>query len=771
MAEVTGFIGGDAVNLENAATEATLRALLASSQTSAGAIRAIAVKMGVAESALESFEAATASANTLARSTTVLNGFFGQLSRAGQDTANSFNAVDRNISPLIGKFIQGTASVKDVTDAFGKLNPILGIVTTLFGRIVSYQEENLKAYQTITNAGASFSGSLTDLRLAAANSYVTLSEFSKVLTDNRESFIRIGGSVNEGAVAFSKFSHGFIDSNLGAQMLGLGYTTEQLNQYLATYVGNAGASSTKDLATNKQLRDGAAGYLEELDRLAQVTGKTRDELNEQRKVKNLEADAAITAARMKPKEREAFLANYNYMKEMYGAAGQDIALAQAQGRSVITKEGAMLTAVTGGAVTTAMQHLSDTGKLYGVGSKEYIQAQNEMTMATQNGIDRIPTAVFSANEGIKNGLGQTLKTVADQQMAGLNSQQALEERDKKIAADKIARENSQAEQMALANRAMQQTTQALIDLINPIVSFVTPYIRMLAEGIRSLVLGFTELNNATRGLLAVLAVAGIGTMIYKNRGRMGNAASKATDALKSGIGGMGLRGYSEGLPLYVQIVSGGLAGAVADAADAADAAKTAEKGAAGASKKAAAIAAAKSAAKRAGIAGAVISGLMLTSDLSDINKKEKSGELNKAEASKARGGAVGEAGGGLAGGIAGAAAGAAIGSVVPVIGTAVGGIVGGIIGGFGGGSIGKSIGEWWNSDSKSSDASSKASEEDAKTKKAKEDKEKREIETLEQLRKQTELLMNSHNQLQQQTEILDGVNNNTNNFRPSWIRP
>ena len=94
-----------------------------------------------------------------------------------------------------------------------------------------------------------------------------------------------------------------------------------------------------------------------------------------------------------------------------------------------------------------------------------------------------------------------------------------------------------------------------------------------------------------------------------------------------------------------------------------------------------------------GAAGAVVAVGMMTSELSDISKRLEKGEITKEEASKQKGGAIGEAGGGVAGGLAGAAMGAAVGSVVPVVGTIIGGLIGGALGAWGGGVAGKAGGE------------------------------------------------------------------------------
>ena len=795
--EVTGSLDGKPVFLNNAATESTLSALLSSNLANQTVLKAMAEKMGVATGSIESFAQAAVSADKLSKTSQETSGSLKGLATVGSSIAVSFYNLERSITPLLNKLVAGTASISDVTSTFGRLNPILGVAANIFEKIVSFQEKNLEAYQQISNAGVSFAGDLTLLRQSAANSYLTLDQFTNVMKSNSDAFIRIGGSVNEGAVAFSKFSNNFISGNLGNQMLALGYTTEQVNQYLATYVGNAGASSSKDLASNQQLREGAANYLEELDRLAQVTGLSREQLDNERKIKNLDADVQLTASRMKDKkERDAFLANYTYMKDLYGVAGADVALAQAQGRSVITKEGAMLTSITSGAVETAMKHLADTGKIYGVGSKEYIEAQRDMSLATSEGVNNIPTVVATANDSLKSALGPTFKTVAQQQMAGLDNREAFDKRDAALQAARNAREQSQAADMAAASKAMKELGQAVLDLVSPIVSLVTPVIKGMAEHLRDIVVG---LKKFVSDYLPFILAAGAIYAVPKIANSIGNGGSGITSSalsLVSKFGGsraskiagaaasiLGKADGSKENPFYVIIASGG--GAAGDVLNdllegngkgngkntpanrAARLAKVAE----GRNRQLlqTAMKNAGKFAKGAGYVGLAIEGVNLVSNLSDIEEKKRKGELSAEDAKKQEGGIIGEFGGGVAGAAAGSAAGAAIGTILfPIVGTAIGGVIGGAIGGFGGGGIGKSIGEWLGTTTKEEDTESDNGQDNESLKKK--EKDAREQETLELLRRQTELLMQSTGHLEQQTVHLQGVVNNTNDFRPSWVK-
>ena len=786
MAEVTGYLGNDQISLDNAATESTLSKLLASNQANQGILKLMAEQMGVAPQAIESFSNAASGAESLSKSTKSASGTLDGLGTAGIGVAKSFYNIDRTITPLVSKLIEGTASIKDVTDVFGKLNPVIGIATTLFGRLVEFQEKNLEVYQQISNSGVSFSGSLTDLRMAAANSYVTLDQFAKILTSNQDAFLRIGGSVNEGAVAFSKFSHNFISGDLGNQMMSLGYTTEQVNQYLATYIGNAGANNIKDLESSSQLRSGATAYLEELDRLAEVTGKSREELNEERKIKKLDADVQLTASRMKGQERELFLANYTYMKDMYGAAGADVALAQAQGRSVVTKQGQMLTAITGGSITSAMDHLSEVGKLYGVGSKEYIAAQNEMSLKINDSYAQIDPTLFSVNSQLQQ-LGDVTKTVAQQTDSGLTDKKAFEARDAAIAKDRIEREKSQAADMAAANKAMKELGQALLDLVSPIVSLVTPVIKGMAEHLKDVVTHFGKLAlvlgsaygafkltsmfvNSTGGANATNGIGNAVVSLIQQRfagGKAGAVAGSVSSVLGKADG-------SKLNPFYVIIAGGGGAGG-GIIEEMLENEKGGGKGAAKGVSRTTALRTlanakkyAKIAAKYAGGIGTAIELVNLGSNLLDINEKEKKGAISADQAKKETGGAIGEAGGGIAGATAGAAAGAALGTALfPVVGTFIGGAIGAALGGFGGGGIGKAIGEWLGTTTKKEEAKQEDKE------KSTDKKTDSEIlsEMLEHSRTQTELLTNSSNHLQLQTAILHGVRDNTNDFRPSWVAP
>ena len=501
MASVTGTIGSDSVELNNAATEATLQALLNQIKGNTDALRSLAGKAGIDTSTSANLNT---SQKNLSATTQVVNVSFAGLISSTDQLAT------------------GQATMSGILSNFSNLPGPLGLVIKGFASLASFQETNMKSYQDMSASGVSFSGNLTEMRMAAQNSYMSLSEFSGLIKNNSQALTALGGSANTGAVAFAKFSHAMLSSDVGTQLLALGYTAEEANQGMITYLSAAGVSNAKDLESNKALRQGAAEYLGELDRLAEVTGKSRKEQDDIMKKQKLDAEIQMTAARMAPAQRAGFEENVKYMTMMYGDAGKDMALAQAQHRSVITKEGQTLTAIAPG-MQQAYQKMVDAGNKFGIGSKQYIDAQNEMSLATQKGMNSIPLAAYSANDSLKS-LSQAQLTVADQEKKGLTSKEAFDARDKKIEDEKAARAVSQAKVMAETDKNLKELGQSIMELISPIVSFLTPVIGFLA-------------NHMTA--LGALMATYIGYQLIINREKAKEAATGILNKIKNPLGGGG----------------------------------------------------------------------------------------------------------------------------------------------------------------------------------------------------------------------------------------
>lgn len=614
MADVTGSIGNEYVELNNAATEATLRLLLqatlATTKAQKDAIKDLATKAGLDP-------AAVAAMNTNVRQST---GVFGKLATAGTETANKIRVLDSSISPLIKSLTDGSAQVSNVFGAFEALPGILGVVATGLRRLAEFQEKNLDMYQQVSTAGVNFGGSLTTLRQSALNTYMTLDQFTNLMKTNGETFSKLGGTANDGAKAFVKASNALLASDAGTKLRALGFTTEEVNQGMLNYLSITGGRSRAELQDTAALTKSTTVYLQELDQLAAITGKSREEQQKKVKAEMEEAEFQLFLASKSKPERELIEQNVKRATVLYGKGGADIAKASAMGVAVQGEAGKKLTA-TSSSTAEAIQRDLALRRQYGAQSKEVYDNEIKGRQANARDLGRLAGPVASYS-GVLKGNEEAVLLAARDRVAG---EKEVAEQYSTAARERAEREASQAKAAVEAQKAVQEFGQAINNLLGPIVTLLTPVINGLATGLSKVVKGFDAI---TFGFGGIVLAAGAAALALKKLA----ATSAASDA-----GGGGGAGGGKG-------ITGSLV-------------------------------------KKLGIAGTVIGGLMLAGELSGINDQEKAGSISAGDASTQRGGAIGEAAGGFTGALAGAAAGGLVGGP---LGALIGGLIGGFGGGTAG---------------------------------------------------------------------------------------
>ena len=652
MADVTGSIGNEYVELNNAATEATLKQLLQAVQKqggSAGAVGSTAGAAGVNAAAVEAAKASTKSQKELAEKAETLK--------------KTFSALAEGMMELGGKLLQGTDKSSDLFSAFERLPGVAGLVASGFAKVARFQEENLGAYQKITDAGVSFGGSLTDMRTAAASTYMTLEQFSGLMKRNSETFAKLGGTVDQGARAFVGLSNSLMKSETGDQLRSLGYTTEQVNEGLAGYLAVTGGRNQKEMQNTAAMTKGAGEYLTQLDALAAITGKSREE--QEKQLKEASANSAYEAMMQGLDEegkKKATLAMQNALATG-GKAGADLLKSQMLGLPPMTEAAQKLQAM-GPNVAAGIKQMGDAVNDTSKSMKDVEKGRAAAQVGASKDAERLGKSTLAAMSFMSGPDAQTAQALqrADNvnRQQGIKTQQDAENQMKTIAAEQKKRKESEAADAVQAQKAMQELGQSILSALLPVIKMITPVINAFATVVKIIATQFEKLHGGIQlMILGVLAVVAALKLMAAQA-----AAKNAADGIGGGPGGGGGK------------TGGGLKGAMGSASKFA---------------------------KLGGAAGALIGGASLYSSFGDINDKVKAGKMSEEEASKEKKGAVGEVGGGMAGGIAGAAAGAAIGSVVPVIGTLIGGLVGGALGSYGGSSLGKSAADALTGQKKAAD--------------------------------------------------------------------
>jgi hypothetical protein len=141
--------------------------------------------------------------------------------------------------------------------------------------------QNFYVWRDLSKTGAAFSNDLVGMSLSATQTRMSLKDFSDVVRENGKYMTGLGGSVGRGAEVFAKLSKDFFDSNVDKNLRNLGYTSKELNEVLA-FTAGAQKSSFQDTEDGrKRTQTAAAAMAKEMDLIAKLTGKSRQEQMEE----------------------------------------------------------------------------------------------------------------------------------------------------------------------------------------------------------------------------------------------------------------------------------------------------------------------------------------------------------------------------------------------------------------------------------------------------------------------------------------------------------
>lgn len=566
---VTGSIGADNVNLNNAATESTLAALLKIAQVDSKNLIEIA-KKAFPDIQLKDFEQQILKGTSAKKQETQATVQNTNAIEREQERRNSNVNIINQLNESMTKLMDGTFQVSDVFGALKNAGPIIGTIAAGFERLASIQQQNFEAYQKVTDVGVNFGGSLTQLRQAAADSYLTLGQFGDIVKNNGQTLARMGGSANEGAIAFSKASKALM-GEFGSGLMAMGYTTQDVNQGMIDYIAITGGRTREEMKDQKALAAGTKGYLEELDRLADITGRSREEIAKEMKSKAEAADMQLFMASMSKEEAEKFQQVYNDARTKYGQGAADNVLAAAQGRAVTTDAGKKYAALAPMATESLKQQLAATQK-YGKDSQQARDAENAARVNNSKEFSRYSGVLGSATDVLKGNEQAAIQSAKDRR-AGMDNLSALEKAEIDRKQKQAEVEKSQAATMAKTNEAFAKLGAALWSAFSPFIELLTPVIGVigkLAGGLADLMTAWPKVTSTLVGLATVAAMItvwkakefaldkakSIGGGLMSGAGKIAGGGagvgSSPLDAVGKAGGGVGgaLEGLAKGLTAF-----------------------------------------------------------------------------------------------------------------------------------------------------------------------------------------------------------------------------
>ncbi len=495
MAEVTGRIGENDVELDNAATEATLKAILlsmAGSTKNMNRLLKLAEKAGMDPRAIKDAEEAmrrlaenskqaslgsallSKSLGALGKTATILGGIVGDLA------AGAFQTVG-NLTSLAGTLVDGQGAVSDVVGAFRDLPLGIGLVAGAFQKLMQMQEAELDTYRQLTKTGVNFGGALTDIRNTALGLGLTLEQFSTVIATNSQALASMGAGTNEGAKNFVRLAKDLRNSNIGAELRALGLTAEETANGLANYIKMTGGRTADEMRNTKGLSEAAGQYIKQLDMLATITGKSREE--QEKALLEAQQNAAFEAYMQTLDEdgRKKAMAGLAQALAVGGKGAVQSLQAKLMGLPDITEasqtfRGTMQNASKGvdqiaAAITNSGSSIDDVNKAGAAamtGSFKDLKTfgttlVGAMSMMGGPQAEAIMTAQGNYNRALKQGA---------------TTQAEYEALMKKVQ-DEQKRRESQAAKAAEAEKALRDLTQQVFSALLPLIKTLTEYVTAL----------------------------------------------------------------------------------------------------------------------------------------------------------------------------------------------------------------------------------------------------------------------------------------------------
>jgi hypothetical protein len=229
----------------------------------------------------------------------------GILGSAAGGILSSVPGLDK-IGELFGKSIEGSTGV------------IGTVLTELNNHMAQELTGTIKNYSQFNKMGASFTESISDLRLYSTAAGMTVDQFTTAIKASRQDIGKFGANVADGSLMLARYSNYMNEFNAQGtkggtsfrkELMLMGYGIEEQTEltagYLASLRGVMSAEKIRDMDA-KKVAEGTKQYAADLKVLADITGQDAKAAQERARQVSMEAD--IMAQLKTPEEVEKFQA-------------------------------------------------------------------------------------------------------------------------------------------------------------------------------------------------------------------------------------------------------------------------------------------------------------------------------------------------------------------------------------------------------------------------------------------------------------------------------
>jgi hypothetical protein len=565
MAEVTGVFGDQPIELNNAATESTLRELVAAMAVLSAKVGGKAKGTQDIEKELKKFQQA------VKKNAEALQGLTEEekkarenkklLAKLDEDKKKADEAATKRTHTLstglgnLGRITQSVtlgmtnlmsslANVGDsMSSAASSMNaiPVVGgVLAGVFGAVAESADKLNKSYQAAASVGATFGGSITTMVNSASAAGLTVDQFSSLIKNNSQGLMMFGGTVEQGAKRFAELGKEMRTSQVGKELLRMGYSTEQVNGGMAKYMGMISRTGAQQGMSTAQLAAGAGKYMKELDGLARLTGQSREALQAEQEARLADAQFNALIAGKKPEEI-AMLQNFvsSFPKAQQGAVKEMLATG-----NITSEAGVKFNALYGDTASEIMkrgQEIKATGKVNqdalkqtyknSVEEQKQFQKSGQFQTLSQYAMEEYGDMLVAGTEMAARD-ANAMEKIAEEQRAATekaNQAQQIEEFKQRLA------ETSNVFSQLLAQSGLLEHLEDAFDtLIGITMDYVVPAFQFIADNfglISAIVIPLVAVFKLLEGaLFAAKVVEGFRTIVAANAAAATAAQTAATAA-------------------------------------------------------------------------------------------------------------------------------------------------------------------------------------------------------------------------------------------------
>lgn len=334
----------------------------------------------------------------------------------------------------------GARGSESVTDALA--NPVAKLKQTV--------DSSIDIWRQSSNIGAGFNNDALGFRTSIMRTGLSVEEYTRVVDSAKGSFTGLGGTVSTGARAFGALTEMYAKDEGAQKLRALGYSAEESDKVLGLVAFNARA---RDIATKEgqqALLDQSTQLGLEMDRMAQLTGKSRKE--QEKKIEADQQDAKFLISQNEETRKYGQKAANAIQgmvaaSEMGGTGVRELAKNLSEGGKLSQKSLDTKAAIGDEAFATVQRNLANIREAGRSGDQKRIelaqkQYETELAAALEKraNSDALKNLVLNNDKGVGEaareftlgvqGIAKGTKAVADAK--GLTDAQAIEANKKNV---------------------------------------------------------------------------------------------------------------------------------------------------------------------------------------------------------------------------------------------------------------------------------------------------------------------------------------------------